>query len=208
MPMAKLRPGAIIAVLTGHAALFVALTATRVTLTPTTESETSTFLFMVPSGEIARAPPRATAPQPLPAPRVRPRAPRGERPAPAEQEGNTAPIAVDWAAEAAHAAARQIDANEEAARKAAAFSAHTRTPGSLRPPAPAKPQFGWSHASTHRVEELQEGGFIVNLSDRCAIVFAIMLIPACKLGRLEPRGDLLQHMNDSQVMGAEAADLP
>jgi hypothetical protein len=42
----------------------------------------------------------------------------------------------------------------------------------------------------------------------CAIVFAVMLIPVCKLGTLEPRGDLLQHMDDPPQLGASPLDLP
>jgi hypothetical protein len=115
---------------------------------------------------------------------------------------------IDWAQEAQRAAARQIDADEAAARRAAAFSTRKKTPDRLAPLAPAKPQFGWSHANTHRIESLPGGGFILNLSDRCAIVFAVMLIPVCKLGTTEPRGDLLRHMDDPPQLGASPTDVP
>jgi len=56
---------------------------------------------------------------------------------------------------------------------------------------------------TPRVTEI-----ILNLSDRCAMVFAVMLIPVCKLGATEPRGDLLQHMDDAPRLGAPPTDVP
>jgi hypothetical protein len=115
---------------------------------------------------------------------------------------------IDWAKEAERAAARQIDADEAAARRAAAFSTHKRTPDSLAPLPPAQPQFGWSHANTHRIESFPGGGFILNLSDRCAIVFTIMVIPVCKIGTIEARGDLLQHMDDPPFLGAPSTEVP
>jgi hypothetical protein len=44
---------------------------------------------------------------------------------------------------------------------------------------------------THRVELLPAGGFVVNINDRCVIVLYIMIMPACRIGRISPRGDLL-----------------
>jgi hypothetical protein len=70
-----------------------------------------------------------------------------------EPESSSAPIAIDWSKEAELAVSRQIDADEEAARKARAFSAPTGLASLAAAPAP-NPQFGWSHARTHRVESM------------------------------------------------------
>jgi hypothetical protein len=203
MHSGRLRIGAFVAVAAAHAALFVVLVKVRLTLAPTVEPETSMILFMLPSKEIApSAPPPNASPHPaarharLPEPKAKP-----SEPSP-EDAKSSAPVMIDWAKEAQLAATRQIDADEAAARRAATFSTHKKVPASLAAPPPAPPQFHWSYASTHRLESLPDGGFILNLSDRCAIVFAIMLIPVCKVGVIEPRGDLLQHMDDLPQFGA------
>ena len=56
----------------------------------------------------------------------------------------------------------------------------------------SKPQFPWDHAATHRVEELPTGGLLINLNDRCSIVWVIVPFAFCKIGRSEARGDLFQ----------------
>jgi hypothetical protein len=199
----RLRIGAFVAVAAAHAALFMVLAKVRLTLVPTVEPETSMLLFMLPSKEIVPAPGPANASPHRGARRARlpePQAKPGEPPP--EDAKSSAPVMIDWAKEAQLAATRKIDADEAAARRAATFSTHKKVPASLAPPPPAPPQFHWSYANTHRLESLPDGGFILNLSDRCAIVFAIMLIPVCKIGVIEPRGDLLLHMDDPPQFGA------
>lgn len=49
---------------------------------------------------------------------------------------------------------------------------------------------------------------IINLTDRCALVISIMLIPVCKMGEIKARGDLLEHMDDPKPLGATDHDLP
>lgn len=61
--------------------------------------------------------------------------------------------------------------------------------------APA-PAFGWDYARTHRVEELPGGGTIINLTDHCAIVFYVLPIPVCKIGKIPANGHLFDHMHD------------
>lgn len=62
--------------------------------------------------------------------------------------------------------------------------------------APA-PAFGWDYARTHRLEELPGGGTIINLTDHCAIVFYVLPIPVCKIGKIPANGHLFDHMRDS-----------
>ena len=51
---------------------------------------------------------------------------------------------------------------------------------------PTVPRFGWDYARTHRVEPLPEGGLLINLSDRCAVVLYVLPIPVCRIGRIPP----------------------
>jgi len=68
--------------------------------------------------------------------------------------------------------------------------------------APAAPaEFGWDYAHTHRVEELPEGGLLINLTDRCALVAYVMLIPVCKIGSMPPNGQLFDHIHDRRSDG-------
>jgi hypothetical protein len=210
MPDVRPHLGAFIAVLATHAVLLVVLVAMRVTVTPIMEVEMSAEFFPVPPSEDRSASTPARAPRAAGVRHTQAHdagADREALPARRKEEGS-APVGIDWAQEAERAAARQIDADEAAARRAAAFSPRKGTLHALEPAAPLKPPFGWSYARTHRVEALPGGGIIFNLNDRCAIVFAVMLIPVCKVGALEPRGDLLQHMRDAPLLGAAAPDLP
>lgn len=210
MASTRLRLGVFAAVAAGHAALFIVLATMHLTVTPLTEEVASMILFALPSNEVTPqpVPPRANLDRPSTPQHARvPEAllrPREEAPTRTE---SSAPVAIDWAKEAERAAARRIDEDEAAARKAAALTAHEKTPRSLAPLPPAGPQFGWSHAATHRLESFS-GGLILNLTDRCAIVFAIMLIPVWKVGDMEPRGDLFDHMNDPPPLGPPTSDAP
>lgn len=76
--------------------------------------------------------------------------------------------------------------------------AHRLVFGSLRrsAPAPAAPEFGWDHASTHRLELLPQGGMLLNINDRCAIVIYGLIFPVCRIGRIPANGHLFDHMRD------------
>jgi hypothetical protein len=62
--------------------------------------------------------------------------------------------------------------------------------------ASAAPQFGWDYAPTHRVEALPEGGLLINLTDRCAVVLYVLLIPVCKIGHIAANGQLFDRLHD------------
>jgi len=124
----------------------------------------------------------------------------------APQDDSSAPIAIDWAREAELAATRRLRADEEAARRATAFSA--RKGPSLAVAKPLPPKFGWSHAQTQRVESVPGVGTLINLNDRCAILITFMLIPICKLGKIDARGDLFEHMDDPAPLGESLRELP
>jgi hypothetical protein len=103
------------------------------------------------------------------------------------------PPAIDWAEEAKLAASRQIDSLARSRNRGAGIAA----PGiNLEAPPRPKPEFGWSHAQTHRIEPLPEGGTLIWINERCALVLNGGLLPVCKLGKIEARGDLFEHMHD------------
>jgi hypothetical protein len=119
-------------------------------------------------------------------------APLPETPVPA-----TAPVAIDWAKEAERAATHSIEAEEEARRRASGLIPGRGPNFGTTLARPATHEFGWDHAHIHRVEQIPDGGLIVNLNDRCAIVIKFpWLLGGCKLGKIEARGDLFSHMHD------------
>jgi len=101
--------------------------------------------------------------------------------APAE---STAPVAlppIDW----------QLEGERAAARKALATPWQPATGDKKL----HKPEFGWSHARTHRIEKDPESGIaILELNDHCVLVG--LIIPMCSVGKIKPRGDLFDGMKD------------
>lgn len=108
--------------------------------------------------------------------------------------------AFDWDSEAQAAAARQAD--EDSARNRRDVAALPPQAGAFQPSVP-RPEFHWDHSSTDRVEPLGGGGTLINLNDSCVIVvFVVMPLAACKLGKIPARGDLFEHMRDTPELGA------
>jgi hypothetical protein len=119
--------------------------------------------------------------------------------APSEGSASDHGPPVDWAAEL-----------ERGAREATAESpVPHRDFGFPHVPAgavPKRPEFGWYHAGTHRVESLPEGGILVNLNDRCVMVIAPLPFAFCRWGKPPVNGTLFDHMRD--VPSPEAAAAP
>ena len=65
--------------------------------------------------------------------------------------------------------------------------------------AAAVPEFGWDYASTHRLQALPQGGMLINLNDRCGLVFYGFLFPFCRIGRIPVNGHLFDHMRDRRA---------
>ncbi len=58
---------------------------------------------------------------------------------------------------------------------------------------PAPPGIPW----TYRRVEIAEGGFpIIHINDHCVAVPFLMMMVFCKIGHIEPNGDLFKHMRD------------
>jgi hypothetical protein len=58
-------------------------------------------------------------------------------------------------------------------------------------------RFGWDYAGTHRIEMLRGAGMLINISDRCSLLFAGVLIPFCRIGRIPANGNLFRHLQDA-----------
>jgi hypothetical protein len=100
------------------------------------------------------------------------------------------PPSIDWRREA-----------EQAARdNAIAAQAQRPKEGEQGGPKP-QPEFHWSHSSVHRIEPMENGGFVVWLNDKCGIAITLMAMPFCQLGKKPARGDLFEHMDDAPTPG-------
>jgi hypothetical protein len=143
----------------------------------------ATTVFFVERNEPRKPIRTMTLRAPSPAKPVAKRATPQGPPLPESPVPATVPVAIDWAKEAERAAAHSIEG-----RGPKIGTAEARH---------ATHEFGWDHAHIHRVEQIPDGGLIVNLNDRCAIVIKFpMLLGGCKLGKIEARGDLFSHMHD------------
>lgn len=105
---------------------------------------------------------------------------------------------IDWSKEAEFAASRQIDSLERSRTRGGGFAPPAVN---LKTPLTPKPEFGWSHVQTHRIESLPPGGTLLWINERCALVVNGGLLPICNLGKTEARGDLFEHMRDAPELG-------
>ena len=123
--------------------------------------------------------------------------PTGNAPATATA---TDAITIDWAAEATRAARVQAETDEQARRRAAALA----TPHDPAfNPAPHPPKFHWDPVGTNRVVQLEGGGTLIRLNDNCALVIYVLIpLAGCTLGKIPARGDLFEHMRDAPEFGA------
>jgi hypothetical protein len=64
------------------------------------------------------------------------------------------------------------------------------------------PDFGWSHAQTHRVESLPDGGIVINLNDNCVLVLNPFPFPMCSPFKKKAKGDLFEHMRETPQSSA------
>jgi hypothetical protein len=99
---------------------------------------------------------------------------------------------IDWADEA-HQAARTVIEKRKKYR-ALGPRAASKLPRGLA--SKKKPQFGWDQSSINRVDTSQ-GIPVLSISERCHLL--LFVLPTCVLGKMEPRGDLFEHMNDVEL---------
>ena len=111
--------------------------------------------------------------------------------------------APDWRAAAAATAQTSaqhiVEAEDDAARKAAALTSRFKP---LPGPRVRGPEFGWDYAHTHRLTPLQGGGFVIALNDRCSIAILPLPLFGCAVGRKSPaNGDLFKFIHPPVKFG-------
>lgn len=105
------------------------------------------------------------------------------------QPASHAPI--DWR----RAIRGEVRAEESESRAGKLPFGFPQRPASAPPPS----EFGWDYAHTHRLEPLPQGGILVNLNDRCALViYGFLILPGCRIGRIPANGHLFDHMRNSR----------
>jgi hypothetical protein len=196
-----MRVATFVAVLAVHVLLFVLLPALRGPTIAPQEPEPSLTVAFLPSREplqpnqpreaVAVPPPRGNRSARAPAARNA-RMPPGEEPTP---QPITTPVSPDWQAEAEIAATDEVEREERKRSNPSVLAPHDFSAVPHGAVDVTKPQFGWSHAATHRLDLMPEGGFVLNINDRCAIAVYIIPMPICRIGKIPARGDLFQNMN-------------
>jgi hypothetical protein len=132
---------------------------------------------------------RAEMPRRLPAPQEVPLPPAITAPVTPLRTAEPAPHApVDWR--------RAIQGAVRAQSRSPAGKLQFGFPRSPPPGPGAPPAFGWDYAHTHRLVALPEGGMLINVTDRCALVFYGFLFPVCKIGKMPANGQLFEHLHD------------
>jgi hypothetical protein len=185
----------LVAVVAAHAGALLLLLAETRTRVVRGEPETSAFLVMLlePAERQAPAAPRRPRAHPPASSLGRAAAAETAVSAPAAPPGPGA--AIDWTAEAAVSATRQIEVDKQRVRQARALAPK---PSPLFARRPKRPGFHWDYASTHRVETVAGLATVIHLNDRCAIAL-LLIIPfagGCTPEKPPVRGDLFEHMHD------------
>ncbi len=137
-------------------------------------------------------------------------APDRVRTAPADSSAITEPVppgsapppapSIDWSRESQLVAERQVDALEASRRQARGFTPGEQDRNRVMP-SPRAREFGWDRAHTQRIEPIPSGGTLIRLNDRCAVVLSGFIFPVCTIGKIQARGDLFEHMDDTPQLG-------
>ena len=171
-----------------HIGLFALLVSDRHARVESPERQT--LLVFLPSPQAKSRPVEIVPPAPPRLPELSP--PSITAPqliAPPQRDDAGVPPAIDWRRDA-EAIAREHAQAAEAGRES-----------SKDEPAKPKPEFGWSHSATHRIEPMEGGGFVVWINDKCGVAVAALAMPFCMFGKKPARGDLFEHMDDPPKPG-------
>jgi hypothetical protein len=149
------------------------------------------------------SPKAATAPQPTESPSSSEPAAkvRGTQQTPAPAQSETAPPespaapTIDWQHEAEIAATDSIAAAEQDNRRRnlSALSPAQRAWVNENHMEAAPPGIHWTHP---RVQVMSDGLPIIWINDHCVSVPVMMFMVFCRIGHIEPRGDLFDHMRE------------
>ncbi|HKS57137.1 MAG TPA: hypothetical protein VJS12_17705 [Steroidobacteraceae bacterium] len=171
-----------------HAGLFALLSSERHTRLESPERRTVLVFLPAPPPQSASLEVTPPAPPRLPE-TAPPSATAPELFAPRTNQPTQVPPAIDWRGDAeaiAREHARAAEAGREPEKDA---------------PAKKKPEFAWSHSATHRIEPMENGGFVVWINDRCGVAVSGLAMPFCMFGKKPARGDLFEHMDDPPTPG-------
>lgn len=207
-----MRVAAIVVVLIIHVGLFVLFATLRNTLPRSDqEEEVPSMAFFLPPDEVDTTATGAPQPQTvLPHPASPKRAAGAAVKSPGAivrrepqppSNAISVPPATDWRHEMQIAANNELEAEERKRHKPSLLAPHDFSQVRAGSTDYSKPQFGWSHSATHRVEEIPTGGLLINLNDRCSIAWVIFPFPVCKVGKIPVRGDLFQHVEGPVAPG-------
>jgi hypothetical protein len=109
-----------------------------------------------------------------------------------------APAPIDWNAEADLAIKQYAELAMAAPPRALdRHGAGADLNGGLGPDHPRKPEFGWDHTHTHRVESIESGGILIHINDHCVLVVFPLPFVGCGIGKIPVRGDLFEHLHDA-----------
>jgi hypothetical protein len=185
------RPLIFLAVLLFHAAMILLLRARQITVQMPFGS--LQLLLLPPTAPHAAPPVHAASRQP--GARAKHAAPSNPITVAPEESSAPRPPPIDWDKEAELAAQNAIsNAGKEAAyRNLAALTPAQRDWISYNGLEPAAPGIPWAQ---RRVEIVQGGLPIIHINDHCVAIPFLMMMVFCKIGHIEPRGDLFKHMQD------------
>jgi hypothetical protein len=115
-----------------------------------------------------------------------------------EAPASIAPAPIDWNAEADLAIKQYAELAMAAPPRALdRHGAGADLNGGLGPDHPRKPEFGWDHTHTHRVESIESGGILIHINDHCVLVVFPLPFVGCGIGKIPVRGDLFEHLHDA-----------
>jgi hypothetical protein len=208
-----MRVATILVVLLIHVVLFILFAAPRIPVPRAGQEEAPSTAFFLPPNEAYTTAEGALQP-PTAAQAAHPTSPKRPTAAGAKSPGATVrpepepppsamtvPAAPDWRREMQIAANNAIEAEESKRRQSSPLAPHDFSgvkPGSTDD---TRRAFGWSHAATHRVEEIPTGGLIINVNDRCFIAWVVFPLAFCRVGKIPVRGDLFQAMKPPTALG-------
>lgn len=193
----------VVAMHVGMLAVFTASHRVPLTMQP----EPARITYITPPPESAQGfKPSVLTSVPKPAARQRVQElnpePAAESASRAADEGlETRTPAVDWLHQGSIAVQQEVEEAEAARSRSATFGTPANAPGYQLPADGKQPEFAWNRTSTERVQVIDGAGILVRINDRCAVMISVMVMPACKIGKIEARGDLFEHMNDPPQLG-------
>jgi hypothetical protein len=196
------RPLIFVAVLIFHIEIvLLVIRAARSPISSSTTLNEPLFLLLLP--HTVRAPDAVTSPRPADEPpsvtsRVRTSNPSvtadySTSVSPKEQEER--PPKIDWEKEAELATqnATATADQQPAFRNLSALSPDQLSWVRQNQLEPTLPGIPWK---SRRVE-VTEGGFpIIHINDHCVAIPFLMMMVFCKIGHIEPKGDLFEHLRD------------